>query len=190
MVDISKDNISVDGNKIQKVEGKVYYILNKPRGFVCSHDKERFKNIVIDLFPTKYRLFTVGRLDKDTTGLVLVTNDGHLSHKVIHPSSEVQKEYLVKTNLDILPEQLEKISQGVSIDRCFVKPQKVVKVRKNTLKITLKEGKKHEVRKLVEQTGQQVQELQRIRIGNLRLGNLEIGHYKEVSLQDLDPIFE
>ncbi|MCH9632058.1 MAG: Ribosomal large subunit pseudouridine synthase B [Chlamydiae bacterium] len=190
MVDISKDKISLDGEKVLKTDEKVYYILNKPKGYVCSNDKERFKNIVVDLFPSKHRLFTVGRLDKNTTGLVIVTNDGQLSHRVIHPSFEISKEYLVKTNVEVTAEQLEKISSGVSIERCFVKPQKVTKVRKNTLKIIIQEGKKHEVRELVEQTGLQVQELCRIRIGNLRLGHLEIGHFKKVSLKDLDPVFD
>lgn len=185
----AKDKVSIAGEKVHLAKPKVYYLLNKPKGYVCSHDSKLFKNRVVDLLPSNHRLFTVGRLDKDTTGLLIATNDGNISHRIIHPSFEVQKEYLVKTNFETLPEQLQQISSGVRVENAFVKPLKVTKVRKCTLKITVKEGKKHEVRKLVEQTGLEVKELSRIRIGNLHLGNLEIGRYKQVTLEDLESIF-
>ncbi len=188
-VDINIDQIAIEGQKLQKADEKIYYILNKPKGYVCSHDKQKFKRIVVDLINEEKRLFTVGRLDKDTTGLIIITNDGSFSNHVIHPRYEIQKEYLVKTNFEVEPQHLERIRLGVTIDRTYVKPLKVTKVRKNTLKITVKEGKKHEVKKLVEQANLQVEELCRIRIGNLHLGKLEIGKYKQVSLQELNSIF-
>jgi 23S rRNA pseudouridine2605 synthase len=189
LVDPNTDKISVNDEKVRLEEPKVYYILNKPRGYVCSHNDKAHKNKAIDLLPKKYRLFTVGRLDKDTTGLIIVTNDGQLSHRIIHPSFEVQKEYLVKTNFEVSPEELSTISSGVNIDGEHIVPLKVTKVRKNTLKITVKEGKKHEVRKLVMQSGLEVKELARIRIGNLHLGNLALGEHKKVSLKELEEIF-
>lgn len=188
LTDPSEDQIFVDGKKMKSLERKVYYLINKPRGYVCSND-EKYTYRVIDLFPKTHRLFTVGRLDKDSCGLLIVTNDGSLSHQVIHPSFEVQKEYLVKTNFEVSVEDLEKMRLGVTIESVYVKPLKVQKVRKNTVKITLKEGKKHEVRKLVGQTGLEVKELIRIRIGNLHLGNLEPGHYKQVSLNEIESVF-
>ncbi len=190
MVNIHSDCIVYNGSRVKQKEPMVYYLLNKPKGYVCSNDATLYKNIVISLFPQKQRLFTVGRLDKETTGLLIVTNDGQLAHKVTHPSFEIQKEYLVKTSGEIDPEHLDKIRAGLLIERSFVKPIRVSKVRKNTLKITVKEGKKHEVRILVEHTGLLVQELSRIRIGNLRLGNLEIGSFKNVTLKELNPLFE
>lgn len=189
LVDPTVDKIAVKGEQIWVNETKVYYILNKPKGYVCSHNDMLHKYKVIDLLPKKYRLFTVGRLDKDTTGLLIVTNDGQLSHRIIHPSFEVQKEYLVKTNYEVSCKELTTISLGVNIDGQHVKPLKVSKVRKNTLKITVNEGKKHEVRKLVMQSGLEVKELTRIRIGNLHLGNLPIGEYKKVTLKELEEIF-
>lgn len=188
LTDPLKDQVFVDGKKMKGLEPKVYYLINKPRGYVCSNE-ERYTYRVIDLFPKKHRLFTVGRLDKESCGLLIVTNDGSLSHQVMHPSFEVQKEYLVKTNFEVSVEDLEIMRLGITIDTAFVKPLKVQKVRKNTVKITLKEGKKHEVRKLVGQTGLEVKELTRIRIGNLHLGNLEPGQFKQVSLNELESVF-
>lgn len=184
-VDIKKDSIEFDGKQIDYFEKKVYYILNKPSGYVCSHNKKLHKNIVTDLFPNKERLFTVGRLDKATLGLIIVTNDGHLAHQISHPSHEVEKEYLVKTDRDITDLDLKRIASGVKIDGILVKPVSVAKVRRGTLKVLTQDGKKHEVRELVGQTGAEILELTRVRIGNLRLGNLPLGMYKKVSLEEL-----
>ena len=166
-VDLAHDLVEVEGKKIKRFEKKVYYLLNKPLGYVCSHNKEVHKKIILDLLPNKERLFTVGRLDKDTMGLLIVTNDGQLAERISHPRYEVEKEYLVKTDREILDTDLKKISSGVRIDKVLVCPLSVRKVRKGTLKIVIKEGKKHEVRKLVEQTGLVIHELIRIRIANL-----------------------
>ncbi|MCH9634110.1 MAG: Ribosomal small subunit pseudouridine synthase A [Chlamydiae bacterium] len=185
-VDLKKDHVCFDEKHISDFEKKVYYILNKPKGYVCSHDKERHKNLIVDLFPTKERLFTVGRLDKDTTGLLIVTNDGRLSYKVSHPKFEIEKEYLVKTDREITANDLKRIASGMTIEGTFVKPLAVSKVRKGTVKITVKEGKKHEVRLLIAQTGSEVVELTRIRIGNLRLGNQLLGSYKAISLEEIE----
>ncbi len=185
-VDLKKDKIYVEDQRISKFERKVYYILNKPLGYVCSHDREKHKKLVVDLFPTKERLFTVGRLDKETLGLLIVTNDGQLAYEVSHPKFEIEKEYLVKTDQDITDIDLKRIASGTSIEGTYVKPLSVSKVRKGTVKITVKEGKKHEVRLLIEQTGAQVVELTRIRIGNLRLGNQPVGTYKKMTLEELE----
>lgn len=185
LVDLKKDVIEFEGKRVGQLEKKVYYLLNKPAGYVCSQDKESYKHIVTDIFPQKERLFTVGRLDKATLGLLIVTNDGHLAHKISHPSFEIEKEYLVKTDLDITDLDLKRIASGLKIEGTFVTPISVTKVRKGTLKITVKEGKKHEVRRLVEQTGAQILELTRVRIGNLRLGSHPIGAYKKVTREEL-----
>lgn len=184
-VDPSKDRIEFDDNPIQKLEKKVYYLLNKPTGYVCTQDTSLNQKRATDLLPQKERLFTVGRLDKETTGLLIITNDGKLAHSIAHPSFEIEKEYLVKTNKDFSDLDLKRISLGTTIEGVLVKPLKVTKVRKGTLKIVVKEGKKHEVRLLVGQTGAEIQELTRIRIGNLQLGDLPIGFHKKMTLEEL-----
>lgn len=185
-VNSEKDSITVDGVKLPKIEKKVYYILNKPIGFVCSNNKEIHKKIVLDLFEAEERLFTVGRLDKDTSGLLIVTNDGELSNQIIHPRYEIEKEYIAKVAADVSNEHISEIAQGARVENTFVQPLKVQKVRKGTIKVVVKEGKKREVRKLIEQTGLKIRELSRVRIGNLRMGKLEIGHYKKVTKKELE----
>lgn len=184
IVSWERDEIVVDGRKIQGEEKKRYYILNKPRGCVCSSRKASGERIVLDLFEKlgkEVRLFTVGRLDRDTTGLIIVTNDGLFANKVIHPSSNVKKEYLAKTSQEITAMHLMAVLKGTWVEGSFVKPVSVKKVRKGTLKVVVKEGKKHEVRELLANAGLKVLELSRIRIGRLILGSLRPGRWREMT---------
>jgi 23S rRNA pseudouridine2605 synthase len=128
-------------------------------------------------------------LDRDTTGLLIVTNDGHFANKVIHPSSNITKEYLVKTQFEPFHEQLVQISKGIEIDGDWIQPVSVTKVRKGTMKVVVREGKKREVRLLVEQTGLKVLELTRIRIGGLLLGNIPEGTFREMTETEKKAIF-
>lgn len=142
LVSAEDDLIAVDGKPISKRAVLRYFALNKPKGYVCSRVSKNSPTI-FDLFPgVTERLFNVGRLDKDTEGLLIVTNDGHFAHKVIHPSSNIEKEYLAKTGQEITDTHLKTISEGTFVEGSFVKPVRVSKVRRGTLKITLKEGKK------------------------------------------------
>lgn len=191
MVDPKKDIIVCCGRPLEFASQMVYYLLNKPKGFVCSSSKDRHDKIVLDLFPTvKQRIFTVGRLDKNTTGLLILTNDGHLANQIIHPRSGIEKEYLVETNKFLQDEDLKALSQGIKIDGKLVKPICVKKVRKNKAKITVMEGKKHEVRLMVKAAGMKVLHLSRLRIGGLSLGKLPLGAYKTVDRTFLSHIFQ
>ncbi|MBS0603478.1 MAG: rRNA pseudouridine synthase [Verrucomicrobia bacterium] len=191
MVDWETDTILVDESPIKGEEKKVYYILNKPHGYVCSNTRIGSKKLVVDLFAhLDLRLFTVGRLDRDTTGLLLITNDGHFANKVIHPSSNISKEYLVKTSQEITDLHLKDISKGTYIEGSWIKPVRVEKVRKGTLKVVVKEGKKREVRLLVQNAGLDILELSRIRIGGLRLGPIPEGTFREMTEADKKEIFQ
>lgn len=184
-VDLDKDDIRVFGNRIESTEKKVYFLLHKPTGYICSSKKVGSKRIVIDLFDgLPYRLFTVGRLDRETSGLIVVTNDGHFANELIHPSQEIAKEYLVKTQQEITHEHLQIMSQGALVEGEWVKPKKLSKVRKGTLKIVIMEGKKREIRTLVEKAGLTLLSLERIRIGGLNLGALPYGSYREMTDND------
>lgn len=191
MVDWEKDTILVDEAPIRGEEKKVYFILNKPHGYICSSTPLGTKKLVVDLFAhLNLRLFTVGRLDRDTTGLLLVTNDGHFTNKVIHPSSNISKEYLVKTSQEITDLHLKDISKGTYIENAWIKPVRVEKVRKGTLKVVVKEGKKREVRLLVQNAGLDILELSRIRIGGLRLGPIPEGTFRELTETEKREIFQ
>jgi 23S rRNA pseudouridine2605 synthase len=185
------DKIIYEGKRVGNAEPKVYYILNKPAGYLCTCKKTGKAKIVLDLFQDNpYRIFTVGRLDKDTEGLLILTNDGHFANQVIHPSTDIHKEYLVKTASEISAEHLMAISNGTIVEGVFVKPIRVVKVRRGTLKITISEGKKREVRMLLESAGLAAKELTRIRIGGLHLGSLPLGSWKVMSETEKQLIFE
>ena len=191
LVDIEKDELRVDDQLVKKTDEKYYFILNKPKGVICSNKRIGTKRLVIDLFGhIKARLFTIGRLDRDTTGLLLVTNDGHFAQKVIHPSANITKEYLVKTFGDVSDEHLKNISKGTLIEGKWIKPLTVSKVRKGTIKIAVKEGKKREVRYLVKNAGLETTSLSRIRIGGLKLGHLEEGTWRDMTEKDKNVIFE
>lgn len=189
IVDTDVDIIKVDHHLI-KVEDKVYYLLNKPYGYICTAKPSGRAKIVLDLFHDEgHRLFTVGRLDRDTEGLLLVTNDGHFANKVIHPSANIQKEYIAKTDQEIMPEHLKVISNGTLVEGVFVKPLKVSKVRRGTVKVVVMEGKKREVRLLLEAAGLKIQGLMRTRLGGLRLGDLPPGAWRELTAKERELIF-
>ncbi|MCP5469026.1 MAG: rRNA pseudouridine synthase [Chlamydiales bacterium] len=188
-VDPERDAICVNGKPIAK-EKKVYFLLNKPVGFHCT-SKRPSKNtrLVIDLFGhVPQRLFTVGRLDRDTTGAIIVTNDGDFSHRLIHPSFDQTKEYVAKTGQEITLDHLERLSEGTRIQGTWIKPHSVKKVRRGTVKITVCEGKKHEVRELLKAARLTVLELKRIRLGPFILGNLPIGGYRPLTENEIHQI--
>ncbi len=189
-VDLSKDRIKVDGEEITGAESKVYYVLNKPPGFICSQERRHTEKLVLDLINDRsHRLFTLGRLDKETSGLIIATNDGEWAQSIIHPSAAIEKEYLAKTDAHLDDKQLKAISEGTLVEGIHVRPKRVVKVRKGTVKITVLEGKKHEVRLLLKAAGLKVLDLKRIRIGGLVLGKLPLGAYRQLSSDERDRIF-
>lgn len=190
LVDPDSDILRVDGERITKEENKVYYLLNKPVGYLCSNRRPGVnRKIIYDLIPNKQRLFTVGRLDRDTEGLIIITNDGAFAHRAMHPSSNISREYLAKTDQEITHEHLKTIAAGTWVDEAFVKPASVKKVRKGTVKIVVKEGRKHEVRLLLQAAGLEVRGLMRIRYGGLLLGKLPVGDYRVLSATDREAIF-
>lgn len=182
LVDLARDKIQVNGQNIVRQDKKLYFMLNKPAGLLCTSLDVGGEKSVLSLFKEeKARLFTVGRLDKDTKGLILVTNDGHFAQSVIHPSKNIEKEYLAKTDQEVSLEHLKAISSGGLVEGVWVKPLKVTKVRRGTIKIAVSEGKKREVRVLLENAGLTVLELKRIRIGSIVLGELAEGAYRTLS---------
>ena len=189
-VDQNVDEILVNNESLKRKEDKVYYILNKPAGYICSTKRTSQARLVLDLFEEEgHRLFTVGRLDKDTQGLLIVTNDGHFANQVIHPSANIQKEYIAKVDAEISHDHLVTISNGTLVEGVFVKPLKVEKVRRGTLKIVISEGKKREVRVLLHAAGLEAKELTRVRLGGLRMGLLPVGSWRALSEKEKQVIF-
>ncbi|MCB1180742.1 MAG: rRNA pseudouridine synthase [Chlamydiia bacterium] len=188
----SHDGITIDDKPLPLPSERKIFLLNKPKGYHCTSKRPHPNaKLVLDLFKrSEDHLFTVGRLDKETSGLLLVTNDGQFAHNVAHPSMGITKEYLVKVAGEIGPVQLQQISAGMMIDGIKITPLKVKKVRRGTLKILLNEGRKREIRHLIAHAELPLKELIRIRIGSLHLGSLPQGAYRSLSNQEINELIQ
>jgi 23S rRNA pseudouridine2605 synthase len=184
--DPSKDEIRLGGKRVSFGEENLYFVLHKPKGYLSTNRRLNTEKIITDLIPAtiKKRLFTVGRLDKDTEGLILLTSDGDFAHLVIHPSRNLSKEYIAKVAAEITDNHLRTLSQGVMIEGTLVVPHKVEKIRRGTLRIVLKEGKKHEVKLLLENADLPLLDLKRVRLGCLLLGDLPLGSIRPLSSKE------
>ena len=195
-VDPAKDTILLDGEKV-KAEEKVYYLLNKPTGVICTSHDERGRPRAIDLVkdPT-HRIYTVGRLDSESTGIILLTNDGEISNLVCHPRYRIEKTYQVVVRGEVNREQLAKVEAGVWLSEGKASPARVRPVARNPrrnetmLEITLFEGRNREVRRVFARVGLPVRRLVRARLGPLELGALPPGHYVKLTEADLQFVRE
>lgn len=190
-VDISSDHVTVNGKVVNVVKKYDYYIMNKPKGYVCTVKDDKGRKTVMDLLPQKAkRLFPVGRLDYDTEGLLILTNDGDLTFKLTHPKNEVPKTYLVKTEKPVSDEDLNKLRSGVFIDGVKTKKCNVRLIETNKtsskLHITITEGRNRQVRKMFEAIGNCVDFLKRIKVGDLTLTGLNRGEVRQLSVREID----
>jgi len=187
-VDIDKDSVTVDGHMVDiKPKQFVYLMLNKPAGVLSTVKDERGRRTVIDILPAKYRdmgLYPVGRLDKDSTGLLLLTNDGYLTYRLTHPKFEYEKEYLVQIDCSLKTEEVRVLEEGLELEDGVTR-EAVVKPIRSVLpfnySITLHEGRKRQVRRMFAAMGYRVLALQRIREGSIVLGDLGEGQVRELS---------
>ena len=180
------DIVSLDGKKIFSPDEiqRVYYIINKPRGYVCAVS-DKYDPVIIDLLPKDPRVFPVGRLDKDSEGLLILTNDGNFAQNIIHPSKKISREYEVTLNQPLNDNHLLRWRKGFEIESKFVKPLRIKQLSPEKIIITLSEGIKREIRLMARQMGFRVEKLIRVKIGGLELGNLKPGEYKSLSFSSL-----
>ena len=182
--------VTVDGRPVSVVKNFDYYIMNKPKGYICSVKDDKGRKTVMDLLPpSKRRLFPVGRLDYDSEGLLILTNDGELTFRLTHPKNEVPKTYLVKTERQVTDGDLAKLRSGVYIDgiktkKCNIK---LIETTKNgsKLHITITEGRNRQVRKMFEAVGNNVDFLKRIKIGDLTISGLNRGEVRPLSQSEI-----
>lgn len=178
------DIIVVEGVTLNKKSNKEYYLLNKPRGVICSVKDEKGRKVVTDLIDTSERIYPVGRLDYDTTGVLLLTNDGDFANILMHPSNEIEKTYLAVIEGIMTTEEIYKLKEGIIIDGEKIVPKRV-KVKKKELnknkekvEITIVEGKNHIVKKLFKAVGHPVAKLTRERLAFLDVKGLQSGEYR------------
>ena len=190
-----KDQIEVENNLIEK-EIKEYYLLNKPRGVVTTTQDDKNRKTVVDLIPTNARIYPVGRLDYDTTGALLLTNDGDFANILMHPKHEVTKVYIAKIKGLIKGEQINKLKDGVEIEPGVVVKGERVKLKKTDSKsntsmvqITITEGKNHQVKKMFEAVGFEVVKLKREKIAFFDLKDLQSGEYRKLTPKEVSKVF-
>ena len=190
-VDPSKDVITVDGKEIKLEEGKVYILLNKPEGYVTSLKDPHNDKLVLDLVKdVKERIFPVGRLDKDTSGLLIMTNDGDIAYKLTHPRYKIWKKYIALVKGCPDSNTIDKLQNGVIIDGRKTSKAHVKLIRRqgrnSVLEISIYEGRNRQIRKMCKYVGHPVVKLKRISIGNIKLNGVEEGKWRHLTKEEVE----
>ncbi len=193
--DTERDHIKLDGKLLNKVEPKVYYAFHKPAGVVTSVSDPEGRPTVMDyLGKIKYRVYPVGRLDFDSEGLLLITNDGEFAHAVLHPTHKLPKLYMVKVKGLVEDDDVLKLSRGIKLDDGVTAPAKVKKLRKfqenSWIEVTLYEGKKRQIRRMLNKVGHPVIRLKRIAVGPIALGELAPGGLRPLRAEDVRAVLK
>lgn len=189
--DPGKDRVTVNGKIINPVNHYEYYIMNKPKGCVCTAKDDKGRKTVMDFLPQDCaRVFPVGRLDYDTEGLLIFTNDGELTYKLTHPKNEIPKTYVVKTEKPVSEKDLSALRSGIIIDgiktkKCNVTLLKTYKTG-SKLQITITEGRNRQIRKMIEATGNSVDFLKRIKVGDLTVSGLNRGEARKLRPEEIN----
>ena len=188
------DEIEVEGKKIKK-EDKEYFLLNKPRGIVCTSSDELGRKNITELIDTKKRIYPVGRLDYDTTGAIILTNDGELANILTHPKNEVERKYYVKVEGFVTKEEINSLQKGIKIDNDYCKAFNV-KMKKYNKKsdisyvsLTLKEGHNHEVKNLFASINHPVEKLKRESFAGLDITTMKSGEYRKLSIKEVKKLY-
>ncbi len=188
------DRIEVEGIILEE-EPKVYVLLNKPRGVVSTTSDEKNRKTVVDLINTDIRIFPIGRLDYDTTGLILLTNDGELSNLLTHPRSNIEKTYIAKITGKLTPTELMKLKTGVMIDNIKTKKAKVKiksydkKTDTSIIELTITEGRNHQVKNMFEKVGHKVLKLKRERYAFLTIEGLASKEYRTLTIKEVKKLY-
>ena len=186
------DKVTVDGKAVHLEARKCYVLLNKPAGFVCSSSDEKGRSVAADLLKDAYkeRLYNVGRLDMYSKGMILFTNDGDFAVKLSHPSSQIEKEYIVETSQDVTEETARLLEKGVRVDNIFYKCVRCQVLKPRKIKIILIEGKNREIRKMLESQNIGTRSLVRVRIGNVNLDDLRPGDHRDLTPREIQGLLD
>jgi 23S rRNA pseudouridine2605 synthase len=184
-VDVESDTVEVDGVRVGVAPDLIYYLLNKPKGVVTTAADTHDREIVTELVPHEPRVYPVGRLDLDTEGLLLLTNDGDLTHRLTHPSFGIEKEYLVEVDKPMSRGHLRRLREGVELDDGMTAPAKAQQVAPNVIKLTIHEGRNRQIRRMCSALGFTVTRLVRIRIGALADRTMAPGEWRELTLDEI-----
>lgn len=190
---IETDRIEVEGRRISKKPPRVYLALNKPVGIICTTERH-IKGNIIDFIQYPGRIFPIGRLDKDSEGLILLTNDGGIVNEILREENRHEKEYLVQVDRPVTPEFIKAMSNGVTIfnpvkkKHVKTKPCKVVRISERGLRIVLSQGLNRQIRRMCEALGYEVVKLKRVRIMDLSLGDLKTGQWRVLTKEEVQTL--
>ena len=190
-----EDEIYIDNKKIEtkRIEEKVYFMLNKPLEVLSASSDDRGRKTVVDLIKTDKRIFPIGRLDYMTSGLILLTNDGELFNRLVHPKSEIYKKYYMKVFGEVKKEEIEELKKGVLLEDGKTLPAKVSGIKydknKTSMYISIREGRNRQIRRMIEKFGYKVLMLRREKIGELSLGDLKEGKYRELTREEIEYLY-
>lgn len=187
-----KDKVMVEGKQIKLPSSFVYIKLNKPKGYACTAHDEKGRKTIYELIDTDERLFSIGRLDYDTEGLILLTNDGDFANKVAHPKYAIEKEYRVTVEGQIKESELAVLRKGVVVDGERMPSAKVEFLSEDDkftkLSVVIDEGQNRQIRRMFEAIGKSIRLLKRVRIGQVRLGGLKRGDYRDLTEDELNSL--
>ncbi len=187
-IDQNKDDVKLDGERIREKTKKIYFLLHKPIGFITTTDDEKNRKTVIDLLKTSDKVFPIGRLDIDTSGVLLLTNDGDFANKLMHPKFKVEKTYVVTLSKPLEEKLRAKLAGGIKLEGKKTAPAKIVHPVKTDLSIvsiTLTEGRNRQVRRMFENYGYFVRKLHRISYGHLTVDGLNAGEYRKLTKEEI-----
>lgn len=181
------DEVIVDGDRISKADKPIYILLNKPLGITCTTDRKDKTNI-IDFIGHEKRIFPVGRLDKDSSGLILLTNQGDIVNRILRVENKHEKEYIVTVNKPVTPEFINKISAGVKILERKTQPCEAERLGKFAFRIVLKQGLNRQIRRMCETLEYRVRSLERVRIMHLNINGIKPGRWRKLTPHELDAL--
>jgi pseudouridine synthase len=188
-VDPERDAVEVDRDAIRSDTTQIYIALNKPKGYVSSCHQQN-EQVVLELLDISERVYPIGRLDKDSTGLLLLTNDGQLHHRLSHPSFNHEKEYEVTVAKPLPEGALRKLAKGLPMMGTRTRPARVNRISATRFRIVLQEGKNRQIRRMVRKVGNRVTYLKRVRIANIKLGNLPSGSWRHLTKREKETLLK
>jgi pseudouridine synthase len=190
-IDVSRDIVKINGKRI-KVASSVYFLLNKPKGIISTSSDEYDRTNVTDLIDTPFRVYPVGRLDKDTHGLILLTNDGELTHKSTHPKFHVPKTYLLTINGNVSEEKMEKLRNGIILSDGITAPAKVRLIKQKEkityLEMEIYEGRYRQIRRMCQAIFLDLTDLKRIKFGPIKIGSLKEGDSRALTPNEIEQL--
>ena len=184
--DAQKNKICVDGKILTFNAEKIYILLNKPRGYVCTAKDERGRKTVIDLVGISERIFPVGRLDLNSEGLLLLTNDGELMNALIHPKFKIEKTYRAKIFGELTEEKLDKLRAGIELEDGLTAPAEIFLLEKNLVEITIHEGRNRQIRRMFAAIGCEVKRLKRVKFAGLTLEGVATGQFRPLTFAEIN----